>query len=33
MVDLSGIFLAFDGPANRFHVSAGRIRLVTAVAW
>ena len=30
-MNLSGIFLAFYGPANRFHISAGRVRLVTAV--
>ena len=32
-MDLSGIFLAFYRPANRFHVSTGRVRLVTVVPW
>ena len=33
MVNLSSIFLAFYRPANRFHVSAGRVRLVSVVPW
>lgn len=31
VVDLSGIFLAFYRPTNRFHVSTDRVRLVTVM--
>ena len=31
MVDLSGIFLAFYGATDRFHVLAGRARLFSVV--
>lgn len=33
MVNLSGIFLAFYRSANRFHISAGGVRLVSVVPW
>ena len=31
MVDLSVIFLALYGATDRFHISAGRVRLVAVV--